>query len=142
MHNRGKMAKTRIGRSEIQTLEFGTKRPRVRIPPLRHKNPEYPLGCSGFLHVGARRTNQSKRAMRPLQGSSAKIEIVARSGIPQLRLPEALIFLRFRVFCFTGDCGFFPVCNLSGCSGVARHHPAGTKGSLPSISVNFRFFPL
>ena len=29
-----------------------------------------------------RRTNQSKRAMRPLQGSSAKIEIAARSGIP------------------------------------------------------------
>ena len=29
-----------------------------------------------------RRTNQSKRAMRPLQGSSATIEIAARSGIP------------------------------------------------------------
>ena len=36
-----------------------------------------------------RRTNQSKRAMRPLQGSSATIEIAARSGIPPLRPLQA-----------------------------------------------------
>ena len=49
MHNRGKMAKIRIARSEIQILEFGTKRPRVRIPPLRQKSRVTLCGWPGFL---------------------------------------------------------------------------------------------
>ena len=78
-------------RSEFIVLDFGTKRPRVRIPPLR--------------------------------------------------FPEALIFLRFRVFCFWRKDGFFPVCNLPGCSAAARHPAADSKMPFPKISGNDRFFP-
>ena len=92
MHENGSSGHetAKLGRSK-GVREFGTKRPRVRIPPLR--------------------------------------------------LPEALIFLRFRVFCFWRICRFFPVYNLSGCSGSLRHPAADLKTSLPRISVNFRFFP-
>ena len=73
-----------------QNLWFGTKRPRVSEPNVS------PVGCPAKPEE--RRANQSKRAMRPLQGSSAKIEIAARSGIPPLR-PKNGHPLRVSVFC-------------------------------------------
>jgi len=76
-----KPGRMRNWREEKRILEFGTKRPRVRIPPLR--------------------------------------------------LPEALIFLRFRVFCFWRKCRFFPVCNLPGCSVAVRHLAVNLKIPLP-----------
>ena len=38
-------------RSEFIVLEFGTKRPRVRIPPLRHNNPGCPLWVSRVIAI-------------------------------------------------------------------------------------------
>ena len=55
----------------------------------------------------------------------------ARSGIPPLRHPEALIFNGFRVFLFPGNCGVFPVCNLPGCNEAARHLAADLKMLFP-----------
>ena len=82
-----------------------------------------------------------KRVQGPLQGLCTTIERTARSGIPPLRLPEALIFLRFRVFLFSLVFGFFPGGNSSGCSRAAMHCLAASKTRLPGISVYFRFFP-
>ena len=57
-------------RKNKDILEFGTKRPRVSEPNVST------VCCPP--QAEKRRTNQSKRAMRPLQGSSAKIEIAFR----------------------------------------------------------------
>ena len=63
----------------------------------------------------------------------APIEVAGKRStiIPPLRLPEALIFLRFRVFCFWRKCRFFPVCNLPGCSVAVRHLAVNLKIPLP-----------
>ena len=45
------------------------------------------------------------------------LRIVARRGIPPLRLPEALIFLRFRVFFFRWFSVFFRVATLPAAAG-------------------------
>ena len=91
-----------------------------------------------------------KGERNPLQGFRATIErtvsnpsansIVATPhcracSLEPLRLPEALIFLRFRVFRFWRNCRFFPVCNSVGCSGVVRHR-------FPLQKIRFRDFPL
>ena len=82
------------------------------------------------------RARQDSRSLPASQDSSLGYHFL-RSP---LRLPEALIFLRFRVFLFPGNCGTFPACNLPGCSGSPRLYSADTKEPLPSISENFRFF--
>ena len=75
------MAKIRIARSEIQILEFGTKRPRVRIPPLR--------------------------------------------------LPEALIFLRFRVLLFPADFPLFSGMQPPGLQRGGEAPISASKNPLP-----------
>ena len=58
-----------------------------------------------------------KGVQGPLQGLCTTIERTARSGIPPLRLPEALIFLRFRVFFFRWFSVFFRVATLPAAAG-------------------------
>ena len=84
-------------RKNGQNLCFGTKRPWGK-PPTTSSGGNF---VGGFL-------NRNERSVR---WTVATIEVAARSGIPSLRLPEALIFLRFRVFHFPGNCGIFPVCS-------------------------------
>ena len=62
-----------------------------------------PRTASGGNLVGGF-LNRNERSVR---WTVATIEVAARSGIPPLRLPEALIFLRFRVFCYFAYRCFF-----------------------------------
>ena len=54
---------------------------------------------------------------RAPQCGVATISVAARRGIPPLRLPETLIFLRFRVFFFCWFSVFFRVATLPAAAG-------------------------
>ena len=70
----------RKSRIKQDVLEFGTKRPRVRIPPLRHKNPKCP---SWVLRVFAiRNDGKESAAAAANEGSVSPVdeELMTASG--------------------------------------------------------------
>ena len=68
--------------------EFGTKRPRVRIPPLRHNNPGFPLWASRVIAIRnagertrGRRGKRGKRQPGGLSGEAGSApSLLARKG--------------------------------------------------------------
>ena len=143
-------------RKNGQNLCFGTKRPRVRIPPLRHNNPGCPLWVSRVIVIrndGERtRGGRGKRGKcqpgglsgeagnapsllarkgerNPLQGFRATIERTVSN--PATSTPGSVDFPTLPGFLFWRICRFFPVCNLPGCSGMVRHSRADSKMPFP-----------
>ena len=62
---------------EFIVLDFGTKRPRVRIPPLRHKNPKCP---SWVLRVFAIR-NDGKESAAAAANEGSVSPVVNEGGV-------------------------------------------------------------